>query len=518
MDRLAKFPTSSTKVGMDTELMVDILSCPTLPSLPAVAGKVLELTSDPDVNIEELAKHIQNDQALAVKILRTVNSSFYGLRKRCSSIEKALVYLGLGPVKSLVLGFSLVSTLDSKSDPQFDYTSYWQRGLHTAIASKLIAEHAGFAAISDEVFLAGLCQDIGMVAMYKALGPEYLEVIKKAEGVHSQLSKYEIEYYELNHSSVGASLAEKWRLPEEIAMPVKFHERPTACPSNHSKAARCLALGNIVHAILVADDPTETLREGYRRANGWLGIGETDFDEILLAAGDSARELASLFDLEIGSQPSAEEVLAKADRQLIELSKDQEHESYATQELSKLLVGEEGKDPVTGIFTRQGFNQAVRQAFIQASAGDIELTVVQAVLTGLDELGNTLGLEPHDDVVIGTTVMFQKNFEPMGGVVCRLSDSIFAVVLPQVDRRSATRTADECCAEFHESLSRWLPDIEGVGEMIRISMGLATLDEETRGVFKTPDLLVAAAGRGVQAAKSTLGSVVRAFVPRKNAA
>ncbi|MCA9304344.1 MAG: HDOD domain-containing protein, partial [Phycisphaerales bacterium] len=298
---------------MDTELMADILSCPTLPSLPAVAVKVLELTSDPNIKIDELAKQIQNDQALATKILRTVNSSFYGLRRRCASIEKALVYLGLGPVKSLVLGFSLVTSIEDKNDEQFGYMEYWQRGLHTAIASKLIADHLNYDDIADEAFLAGLCQDIGMIAMYRVLNTEYLELIAKTDGDHARLAKFELETYELQHSAVGAALAELWRLPDEIAMPVKFHDRPTACPTEHSKTARCVALGNIVHRILTSDSPTETLREGYQRASSWLGLGESDFDAIILKAGDSARELASLFDLDIGSLPTAEDVLAKAD-------------------------------------------------------------------------------------------------------------------------------------------------------------------------------------------------------------
>jgi two-component system cell cycle response regulator len=499
-----------TKVGMDTELMADILSCPSLPSLPAVAVKVLELTSDPDIKIDELAKQIKLDQAMATKILRTVNSSFYGLRKRCSSIEKALVYL--------VLGFSLVSALNESEDERFDFMSYWQRGLHTAIAGKLIAEKAGYKDIADEAFLAGLCQDIGMIAMYKTIGYEYLEVMKRAEGNHSKLSKFELESFELHHLGVGAALAEKWRLPDEIGMPIKFHERPTACPTEHSKTARCLALGNLVHAILITEDPTEPLREAYRRAEMWLGIKMSEFDVILLKAGDSARELASLFELEIGAPPSAEEVLAKADRQLIELSREQRVESYNTQELRSLLVGEEGIDPVTGVFTREGFNQGVRKAFLPAANGDIDLTIIQLVLTGLAELDNSYGHEQHDEVVLGTIVMLQKNFESMGGVVCRLADAVFAVVLPQVDRQTATRVADESCCEFGGSLKTWLPEIDGIDSMIRVSIGISTLDDETRKVFSTPELLVTAAGRAVQAAKMAQISAVRAFVPRRKAA
>jgi len=503
---------------MDTELMADILSCPTLPSLPAVAVKVLELTADPNVKIDELAKQIQNDQALATKILRTVNSSFYGLRRRCASIEKALVYLGLGPVKSLVLGFSLVTSIEDSDDEQFGYMEYWQRGLHTAIASKLIADHLKFDDIADDAFLAGLCQDIGMIAMYRVLGSDYIELITKSEGNHQRLAKFELEAYEIQHSAVGAALAEHWRLPDEIAMPVKYHDRPTACPSEHSRTARCVALGNIVHRILISDAPTETLREGYQRGESWLGLGESDFDAIILKAGDSAREIASLFDLDIGSLPSAEEVLGKADRQLIELSKEQSIESYGTKELSKLLIGADDVDPVTGIFTRAGFNHAVRTAFLPAINEEIDLSIVQILLSGMDELCNTYGLAEHDEVVLGTSMLLHKHFEPMGGVVCRLADSIFAVVLPRIDRREASMSADECCREFERALRGWIPDVVGPQDLIRVSIGIASLDTDSRAVFSTPDLLVTAAGRAVQAARAAGGSVVRAFIPRKKAA
>ncbi len=101
----------NSRFAMNNETLEKVLKCPTLPSLPAVALKVIDLTSNPAVKMEELARTIQNDQGLAAKILRTVNSSFYGLRKPCSTIHAAIVMLGLGPVKTLALGFSLVSAI-----------------------------------------------------------------------------------------------------------------------------------------------------------------------------------------------------------------------------------------------------------------------------------------------------------------------------------------------------------------------------------------------------------------------
>ena len=248
---------------MDTKLLDDILNCPSIPTLPAVAIRVLELTSDPDVKMDELAKEIQVDQGIAAKILRTVNSSFYGLRKRCSSIEHALVMLGLNPVKSLVLGFSLVSSVKGQEGDEFDYLGYWKRGLTSAVAAKFAAEMAGNKMITDEAFLAGLFQDIGMVAMHRTLDDKYLSIIKSTEGNHARLAKAELDSLEIQHAVVGAMMCENWKIPHEIVIPVRYHDRPTACPQEFSQTARCVALGNMIHTIMDSDNPTEPLRKAY---------------------------------------------------------------------------------------------------------------------------------------------------------------------------------------------------------------------------------------------------------------
>ena len=503
---------------MDTKLLEDILNCPTLPSLPTVAIRVLELTSDPDVEMGELAKEIQNDQGIAAKILRTVNSSFYGLRKRCSSIDHALVMLGLGPVKSLVLGFSLVSTVKAEEGDEFDYIGYWERGLTSAIAAKFAAEMSGNKQIVDVAFLAGLFQDVGMVAMHRTIGGEYLNVVGHTEGDHAKLAKLELDSFEIQHSTVGAMLCENWKMPHEIVIPVRYHDRPTACPQEFSQVARCVALGNLIHEMLGAENPTELLRKCYAKGSSWLGFTESQIDELVKSTGSSTKELAKLFSVNVGSIPDPEEVLQKADRQLIELSKNQKIEGFAAKQLTDLINSEDGTDPITGTIMRDGFTLAVREAFKRAHSGEFSLSIVQIVLNGFDEIGDTIGENAQDEVAIGTSVLLRRQFEPLGGVVCRLADSIFAVVIPSAERSETTQISKACCEEFTKRVTTWIPDSEGVVDCVLASVGVATLDDDTRPIFKTPDMLVQAASRAVIAAKAGEGSTVRAFVPRKNAA
>src|SRR6478736_9318005 len=113
---------------MNHQLVERIRQCPSLPSLPSIAMQVLDLAQKADVDIAEIARIISKDPALSGKILRTVNSSFYGRSQNVSTISHALVILGLQSVKTLVLGFALVTNLTkNKSGKGFKHIQYWRR-------------------------------------------------------------------------------------------------------------------------------------------------------------------------------------------------------------------------------------------------------------------------------------------------------------------------------------------------------------------------------------------------------
>src|SRR4051812_4146727 len=109
-----------------------IQKCESLPTLPAAALRVLQLTSNDQVSLTELAEMVSKDPALSVKVLRAVNSPFYGLSQKVSNVSQAVALLGMHSVKTLVLSFSLVSSLRSQKLGGFDYLSYWRRSMYAA--------------------------------------------------------------------------------------------------------------------------------------------------------------------------------------------------------------------------------------------------------------------------------------------------------------------------------------------------------------------------------------------------
>jgi HD-like signal output (HDOD) protein/GGDEF domain-containing protein len=509
---------------MNQNLIEEILGCPSLPSLPAVAARVLELTDNPNVQLQSLASTIQNDQALAARILRTVNSSFYGLRTKCSTIKQALVMLGLSAVKSLALGFALADTLKPKGQRDFDYVSYWRRGLYTAVAAKAIARAARKPAIEDEAFLGGLLQDIGMMAMYQALGDRYLAVLAQAGRAHRTLSRYELEAFDVRHADIGAMLAQRWKLPDQLVMPVKYHERPTAAPTAHADLVRCVGLGTVAHDVLTDRDPLPALRSFYDQARQWFGLEAADVDQLLPRIAQGTFEVSELFQIDTGPQADAEELLRSAQQRMTLLARRPEQDQAPG--MDALLIDGAKTDPLTGIASPTQYEPAVRAAFQTARSKNESLSLVEVVIgcAARDHASPPAGpagdprltLLPAaalaDDAVIQIVTLLKKHFGPLGAVFCRVRDDAFAAIIPGAGQIASVRAAAELRLDLQRAASAG-------AEAYRLtaSIGAAALEPATAGVFARAEQLMAAATRAAAASREAGGDCVRAFVPRKAA-
>lgn len=478
---------------MNSELLKRILSCQDLPSLPAIALRVIELTSNPDVKLPELAATIQNDQGLAAKVLRTVNSSFYGLRTPCASINKALVMLGLSPVKTLALGFSLVSSLNEKRVQGFDYVSYWRRGLYTAVAAKTLAEAAGKSGFADEAFLAGLLQDVGVMAMYIVLQGEYMTVMQKTGGDHRLLMRHEMQTLEVTHPDIGGMLAERWKLPPMIVVPVRYHERPTAAPKEHLELCRCVGLANLVHDVLTNDAPAAELRELYERAKAWFQLDPGTVDGIVKRSAEGTKELSKLFKLDTGEYADVDALMSAATERQKEIAKSAPA-ADTPGELDSLVRDGELVDPITGVASRGAFNATVQQAFKDGKP----VALAQVMVDGLSAL-YAAGTDLGDDTVVTVAGALTRHAEKASGKVCRLSPDVFAIVVPDAAPEGVLGVIEAA----RGSLAR-----PGAGNPpVAVSIGVA-LANPASGDVRTPSDLVVAATRALQAAKQQGGNRV----------
>ena len=297
----------------------DIINNTQLPTLPTVAVKILEITRDPNVRLTEIEKLVQSDPGLATRVLRTVNCSLYGLKKPCTSIKRALAYLGLNAVKSLVLGFSFSdATSQIDADESFSFQTYWRRIIVSATAARQISELVR-AGDPDEAFTCGIFQDIGLLAMLIGLDDDYMDMLKATVSDHERLEQMEQAQFGYSHNSVGAALSEQWQMPELITTFIAEHHQPAKAVGEVKDPVRLVALGRMAASALDSDRPVQAATRFRDQINSWYKQKLRDVTSLLDQISVTAKELASVLDQDIGSMPDAQMLMAEAQQQQIAL-------------------------------------------------------------------------------------------------------------------------------------------------------------------------------------------------------
>jgi len=304
---------------MNDELLTRVRACPNLPSLPAIAMQVLELAKQTDVDLAEIARIISKDPAMSGKILKTVNSSFYGRSQLVSTISHALVILGLQSVKTLVLGFSLVSNLTRAKSKGFKHLNYWKRSIFAATAARSIAAKANLVQ-QEEAFLAALLMDIGMLVLDLVIGDQYGEVNDKAVS-HEDLAPIENADLGGTHAEVGGIIAEQWKLPPLLATPIlHHHDAETIADPTLKRLTQIVHLGSRCADVFVDEDPIAAINDVRRKLFELCGMTGVDSDVLMKDIGSRTKEVATLFEINIGSVADYETILKRANEALVEIT------------------------------------------------------------------------------------------------------------------------------------------------------------------------------------------------------
>lgn len=311
---------------MDRKLLDRIRECPTLPSLPGVAIKILELTQSPEFDLADVARVLSKDPALSSKILRTVNSSFYGNGHTVGTMSQALVLLGTQAVRTLVIGFSLGGGIIQTKTTAFDRSVYWRRAIYAATAARMICERLRLAQ-TETCFLAALLMDIGMLALDQVLGAEYGAVTARAAS-HGDLPTIEAQCLGTTHAEVAGMLARQWKFPLALQVPMENHHQPQEVKDNlQRKLTDVVALAGRCADVFVDKGPMWALADARRLALEVLQIDETACDQLLREVGERTAELAPLFEVKIDPNTNYENVIREANEKLLQISKEASQET-----------------------------------------------------------------------------------------------------------------------------------------------------------------------------------------------
>lgn len=248
-----------------------------VPALSNVVTKIIALADNPTVSGQQVAEIVGKDQSMVTAILKIVNSPFYGLNRRVSSISHAIVLLGYRTIRNVALSTTLLNTFGKKKkEGFFDRTRCWRHAIATAACAKVLAEHVGDTD-AEEAFLAGLIHDMGSIILDHYFSDEFEEALELAMKESIPLLEAEARTFGMTHADVGKLVAEKWNFPAEVCAAIGTH--------HDFEAAR--QLGGLPILVYVANLLSEVALERASITEG--SDGEDDgADETSFAAGGSA--------------------------------------------------------------------------------------------------------------------------------------------------------------------------------------------------------------------------------------
>ncbi|MCK5438243.1 MAG: HDOD domain-containing protein, partial [Desulfobulbaceae bacterium] len=202
-----------------TKFRKALRSVKNLPTLPGIVIKLSKMAEDPDTTTDQMGKVISKDHILAAKLLKLVNSAFYGFPQRISSISSAIILLGFNVIKSLIISASIFEFMEDQD------LELWEHSLGCAVVSSVLAKRLGVSE-PEEISTAGLIHDLGKVAIKMELPEEFEKIhcLVRKRGISTLEAEREI--LGLDHAEVGGWLTKSWNLPTKLIEPIVCHHDP----------------------------------------------------------------------------------------------------------------------------------------------------------------------------------------------------------------------------------------------------------------------------------------------------
>ena len=488
---------------MRQQILQRIRDCPTLPSLPAVALQILELAQKDQVDLAEIARIISRDPALSSKILKTVNSSFYGRSQKVATISHALVILGLNAVKTLVLGFSLVNSLSKSKPTAFKHINYWRRSVYAATAARLIAAKLQIVQ-QEESFLAALLADLGMLVLDQALGDAYSAVHERAAG-HHKLPEFEYAAFGMTHAEVSGLMANQWKFPPVLATPIAAHHTPqTVVDPPLRKMSEVISLAGWCAEVFVDDSPADAIAHVRASCLERYQIPHADADKLMAEICEKTREIAPLFEVSIAAGTNFEAILKKANETLVDLTLRSQREAQDLSQQNQQLKQQAETDPLTRLANRGRFDQFFAEQFKVARASGKSLALMMIDLDKFKSINDQHGHHTGDQVLKSVAAIL-KAATRSADLSARYGGEEMCVVMPGATKSAATSIA--------ETLRRAIaarPVAVGNAQInVTVSIGVAILDAASP--FREPAHLLKAADLAMYAAKKGGRNCVKVF-------
>jgi len=466
-----------------------------------VALKVIELAQDPNTDLRIVADTCSGDPAIAAKIMKIANSALYVSRRESTNLRQALIVLGLNATLTLALSFTLVTGLRRDPPKGFDFLSYWRRAILAATWGKLLATELKLP-FAEEVFIASLLQDIGMLVIDR-IAPETYQDVSPLQLDHEKLVQHEINQFGIDHAAAGSWLLNSWNMPEQLVRAIAHsHDCEAAdIESERRMFVRVVAMSGQLADVWLSGSDEVALQRIAASAEKFLGISPNQLVEMFELIKEQLPVTTELFEMDLFEEQQLAEITEAAReilmiRNLHALSDASHLQKKASilQSENKILRQETTLDGLTGVGNRRFFEESLVKEFESANRHNWPLSLIFVDIDNFKLINDLNGHPVGDEVLRGIARMITAALRSED-IIARYGGDEFVVLLPGCDAEMASKVAD-----------RLVSEAVNCGVVLKsteinptLSMGVVTMNATNQ--FKTSKNLLAAADEALYCSK-----------------
>jgi diguanylate cyclase (GGDEF)-like protein len=467
-------PHMNERPDMPPELTAVLALCRNLPSPPGIALRIIELAQDPEADLSTAADIIAIDMALSARMLRIANSPLYASRRRIDNLGQALTMLGLNATLSLALGFTITQgVVGAPGGREQDLRERaWRRSILSALAASQLGQARGLRRL-EELMLAGLLQDIGVLALAQSHPDTYLPLLRDADS-NAALLDAERAQLQCTHAEVGAYMAAQWDLPRYLGDAIARSE-DTALSADVFQA--CVQLSGMVADIWLDSDPDAARERALEQVHARLQLDSAQFDQVLAQISEALPTIASLFDTS-PTTPARVQLLIDHAQELATLRnlrqmQDAEQARRRADEFearANRLSEQAHRDALTGVLNRRQLEAVLEQEFLRATRHGWPLSVAFIDLDDFKKINDAHGHLTGDEVLREFAGTLQGQLRT-SDTVARFGGEEFVALLPNTTESVALDVIRRVLARI---VSTPMAMLEGGPLFITFSAGVAT--------------------------------------------
>jgi diguanylate cyclase (GGDEF)-like protein len=482
---------------MSTELFQRLKASNRLPSPPGVALRILELSRSDDTSLEDLAKTISTDPALASRMLKFVNSPSAGFGRQISTLDEAVNQIGLRGVQLMALSFSLVSSGKVEVCPSFDFDRFWSRSLACAVAGKVFAQTAG-RLDPNEAFITGLLLHIGQLAMACGIPDAYQAVLVEASSRPQDLPAIEREKLGATHIDAGTQLLQDWKLPDNIWQTIARSQQPGEAGATGGRipASRVLYIADVTATLLCdskehrtgkVDEILELVQVNFDlEGQAWLEL----YDQIVR----DWKAYGQLLSVKAGTDMSFRDLQDEAREQIAAISMATQIENKGIKEQNEQLLQRSRIDALTGIANRAAFDERLAGELERARRTQCPLALCLLDIDHFKKFNDTHGHQVGDQVLQAVARVLDESVRKMD-LAARYGGEEFAVIAPECNPDKAAALAERLREAIEEIR------LEANGQKLRVTTSIGVAFALRSGLERTPAELIASADARLYEAK-----------------